>query len=150
MRSHTNWVQLRREGDLSAIRPVRTAPYPGFPTDAQAVLMAALLKSRGTTVFIENIFQNRYRHVGELMRMGANIRTEGRVAVLCGVPKLHGAQVEATDLRGGAALVVAALSAEGESTVSRLHHIDRGYADLAGDLASLGAHIERVDETAKI
>ena len=150
VRSHTNWVQLRREGDLSAIRPVRTAPYPGFPTDAQAVLMAALLKSRGTTVFIENIFQNRYRHVGELMRMGANIRTEGRVAVLCGVPKLHGAQVEATDLRGGAALVVAALSAEGESTVSRLHHIDRGYADLAGDLASLGAHIERVDETAKI
>lgn len=150
VRSHTDWVQLCRKEDLRAIRPVRTAPYPGFPTDAQAVLMAALLKSRGTTVFIENIFENRYRHVDELMRMGANIRTEGRVAVVCGVPKLHGARVEATDLRGGAALAVAALSAEGESMISRLHHIDRGYADLAGDLASLGAQIARVDESVEI
>ena len=114
------------------------------------VLMAAVLKSRGTTVFIENIFENRYRHVDELMRMGANIRTEGRVAGVCGVPKLHGARVEATDLRGGAALAVAALSAEGESMISRLHHIDRGYADLAGDLASLGAQIARVDESVEI
>ena len=150
VRSHTDWVQLRCAGRLSAIRPVRTAPYPGFPTDAQAILMAALLKSRGTTVFIENIFENRYRHVGELLRMGANIRTEGRVAVVCGVERLHGARLEATDLRGGAALAVAALGAEGESVITHLHHIDRGYADLAGDLAALGAQIVRLDGSEKI
>lgn len=150
VRSHLDWVQLQSSGGLRAIRPVRTAPYPGFPTDAQAVLMAAMLKSRGTTVFIENIFENRYRHVDELTRMGANIRTEGRVAVVCGVPVLHGARVRSTDLRGGAALAVAALSAQGESVVSELHHIDRGYADLAGDLARLGARIARVDEEEKI
>ena len=149
VRSHTDWVQLRSDGCLRAIRPVRTAPYPGFPTDAQAVLMAALLKAKGTTVFIENIFENRYRHVDELTRLGAGIRTEGRVAVVCGVGKLHGARVQATDLRGGAALAVAALTAEGESRVSELQHIDRGYADLAGDLACLGADIVRVDETEK-
>ena len=112
--------------------------------------MAAMLKSRGTTVFIENIFENRYRHVDELTRMGANIRTEGRVAVVCGVPVLHGARVRSTDLRGGAALAVAALSAQGESVISELHHIDRGYADLAGDLARLGARVARVDEDEKI
>ena len=111
--------------------------------------MAALLKAKGTTVFIENIFENRYRHVDELTRLGAGIRTEGRVAVVCGVGKLHGARVQATDLRGGAALAVAALTAEGESRVSELQHIDRGYADLAGDLACLGADIVRVDETEK-
>ena len=145
VRSHTDWVQLRSDGELRAVRPIRTAPYPGFPTDAQAVLMAALLKARGTTVFIENIFENRYRHVDELARLGAHIRTEGRVAVVSGVPVLHGARVQATDLRGGAALAVAALQAEGESRISAVHHIARGYADLAGDLACLGAKIVRVD-----
>lgn len=150
VRSHTDWIRLESSGALRAIRPVRTAPYPGFPTDAQAVLMAALLKGRGTTVFVENIFESRYRHVGELLRMGANVRTEGRVAVVCGVPVLHGARVQATDLRGGAALAVAALSAEGESTITQLHHIDRGYADLAGDLAALGAEIKRMDEKEKV
>ena len=140
-----DWVQLRSDGELRAVRPIRTAPYPGFPTDAQAVLMAALLKARGTTVFIENIFENRYRHVDELARLGAHIRTEGRVAVVSGVPVLHGARVQATDLRGGAALAVAALQAEGESRISAVHHIARGYADLAGDLACLGAKIVRVD-----
>lgn len=144
--SDSHWVRLQSKGRLDAIRPVRTAPYPGFPTDAQAVLMAALLRSRGTTVFIENIFESRYRHVAEMMRMGANIRTEGRVAVVCGVHTLHGAKVVATDLRGGAALVVAALAAEGESEISALQHIDRGYEDFAGGLASLGAQIIRVDE----
>ena len=146
VRSHTDWVQLRSDGDLRAIRPVRTAPYPGFPTDAQAILMAALLKAHGTTVFVENIFENRYRHVDELACMGAHIRTEGRVAVVSGVPVLHGAGVRASDLRGGAALAVAALNAEGESRISQVQHIDRGYADLAGDLSALGAHIVRVDE----
>ena len=150
VRSHTDWVQLRSDGDLRSIRPVRTAPYPGFPTDAQAILMAALLKAHGTTVFIENIFENRYRHVDELTRMGAHIRTEGRVAVVSGVPVLHGARVQATDLRGGAALTVAALTAEGESRISQMHYIDRGYADLAGDLSRLGADIVRVDERKKV
>ena len=146
VRSHTDWIQLHSDGVLHAVRPVRTAPYPGFPTDAQAVVMAALLKARGTTVFVENMFENRYRHVDELVRIGAQIRTEGRVAVVCGVPELHGASMRASDLRGGAALVVAALSAAGESTVSGVHHIDRGYADLSGDLAVLGAQIDRVDD----
>ena len=135
-------VLLRSSGNLHAIRPVRTAPYPGFPTDAQAVLMAALLKSRGATVFVENIFENRYRHVDELVRMGADIRVEGRVAVVCGVDGLQGAEVRATDLRGGAALVVAALSAQGESRVGCIHHIQRGYEDIARDLRALGGHIQ--------
>ena len=144
--SRADSIRLQSSGHLEAIRPVRTSPYPGFPTDAQAVLMAALLKSSGTTVFIETIFENRYRHVDELSRLGAHIRTDGRVAVVSGVPVLHGACVRATDLRGGAALAVAALCAEGESSISELHHIDRGYADLAGDFQSLGADIKRVDE----
>lgn len=135
-------VLLRSTGELRAVRPVRTAPYPGFPTDAQAVLMAALLRNRGATVFVENIFENRYRHVDELVRMGADIRVEGRVAVVCGVDRLQGAQVQATDLRGGAALVVAALSAQGESRVGCIHHIQRGYEDIARDLQALGGCIE--------
>ena len=126
-----------------AIRPVQTAPYPGFPTDAQAVLMAALLRSRGATVFEENIFENRYRHVDELTRMGARIRVSGRVAVVTGVEKLHGAPVRCTDLRGGAALCVAALGAQGETCVSEICHIDRGYEDIARDLTALGADIVR-------
>ena len=136
-------IACRREGRLRAVRPVRTAPYPGFPTDAQAVLMAALLRSRGTTVFEENIFTNRYRHVDELARMGADIRVSGRVAVVTGTETLRGAAVRCTDLRGGAALCVAALSAEGESHVTEISHIDRGYADLTGDLMALGARIVR-------
>ena len=136
-----NAILLRSSGELRGIRPVRTAPYPGFPTDAQAVLMAALLRSRGTTVFVENIFENRYRHVDELVRMGADIRVEGRVAVVCGVDHLQGAELRATDLRGGAALVVAALSARGESRVDCIQHIQRGYEDIARDLRALGGQI---------
>ena len=132
---------------LRAVGPVQTAPYPGFPTDAQAVLMAALLRSRGATVFEENIFENRYRHVDELIRMGASIRVSGRVAVVTGVERLHSAPVRCTDLRGGAALCVAALAAEGETRVSQICHIDRGYEDLARDLRALGADAVRVEET---
>ena len=135
-------IRIRSQGRLRGIRPVRTAPYPGFPTDAQAVLMAALLRSRGVTVFVENIFDNRYRHVDELTRMGADIRVEGRVAVVCGVDRLQGAEMACTDLRGGAALAVAALSAEGESRLTAIHHIKRGYEDLARDLRLLGAQVE--------
>ena len=130
---------------LRAVRPVRTAPYPGFPTDAQAVLMAALLRSRGTTVFEENIFENRYRHVDELTRMGASVRVSGRVAVVTGVETLQGAPVRCMDLRGGAALCVAALAAEGESRIGLIHHIDRGYEDISRDLSTLGAEIRRTE-----
>ncbi len=126
-----------------ALPAVRTAPYPGFPTDAQAVLMAAMLRGKGTTVFEENIFDSRYRHVDELIRMGADIRVSGRVAVVKGVERLHAAAVRSTDLRGGAALCVAALAAEGVSRVGEIHHIDRGYEDLARDLTALGAKIGR-------
>ena len=126
-----------------AVLPVRTAPYPGFPTDAQALLMAALLRSRGSTVFEENMFSNRYRHVDELIRMGAKIRVSGRVAVVTGVERLCGATVRCTDLRGGAALCVAALGAEGETAVDAVSHIDRGYEDIAADLQALGATVER-------
>lgn len=127
-----------------AVRPVRTAPYPGFPTDAQAVLMAALLRSRGTTVFEENIFENRYRHVDELTRMGADIQVAGRVAVVTGTQALHGTSLRCTDLRGGAALCVAALAAEGETHITEISHIDRGYQDIVGDLRALGADIARI------
>ena len=132
-------------GRPKAVRPVRTAPYPGFPTDAQAVLMAALLRSRGTTVFEENIFENRYRHVDELTRMGADIRVAGRVAVVTGTQTLHGAAVRCTDLRGGAALCVAALAAEGKTHISETDHIDRGYQDIVSDLRALGADIARTE-----
>ena len=108
---------------------------------------AALLRSRGATVFEENIFENRYRHVDELIRMGASIRVSGRVAVVTGVERLHSAPVRCTDLRGGAALCVAALAAEGETRVSQICHIDRGYEDLARDLRALGADAVRVEET---
>ncbi|MEY8386456.1 UDP-N-acetylglucosamine 1-carboxyvinyltransferase [Oscillospiraceae bacterium 38-13] len=145
IRSGGEGIACTCKGRLSAVRPVRTAPYPGFPTDAQAILMAALLRSRGATVFEENMFENRYRHVDELTRMGAGIRVSGRVAVVSGVERLHGAPVRSTDLRGGAALCVAALAAEGETRVSEVSHIDRGYADLTGDLRALGAEALRTE-----
>ena len=144
VRSAPEAIRLRRAGPLQGVRPVRTAPYPGFPTDAQPPLMAALTLGKGCTVFVENIFESRYRHVDELSRMGADIRVEGRVAVVYGVPRLHGAGVRATDLRGGAALAVAALGAEGRTTLTGIRHVDRGYQSLEGDLRALGAEIRRI------
>ena len=138
-------IACRCAGRLNAPRPIRTAPYPGFPTDAQAIVMAALLRCRGAAVFEENLFSSRYRHVDELARMGADIRTSGRVAVVLGVERLHGAAVRSTDLRGGAALCVAALTAEGETAVSDIAHIDRGYQSLEQDLTALGAEIKRAE-----
>jgi len=135
-------ICLRSGGRLNGVHPVRTAPYPGFPTDAQAVVMAALAGGRGETVFEENIFRSRYRHVRELARMGADIRLCGRTAIVQGRP-LRAACVCSTDLRGGAALVIAALGAEGTSRVGELHHIDRGYDRLEVELRRLGAAIER-------
>ena len=129
---------------LNAPKIVRTMPYPGFPTDAQAPVMGMMAKSRGTTLFIENIFENRYLHVGGLLRMGANIKVEGRVSVLQGVELLHGADVCALDLRGAAALVTAALGAEGVTTLRGLRYLDRGYESLERSLQSLGADVKRV------
>ena len=137
-------LELVSSGALRAISPVITRPYPGFATDAQPCLLAAATKSAGTCVFIENIFQNRYRYVEELRRMGADIRLEGRVAVVTGVAHLTGATVTATDLRGGAALVVAALGAQGETEIFELDHMDRGYDDFAGNLRQLGAEVMRI------
>ena len=146
IRSGEGRITIRRDRPLQGVRPVRTAPYPGFPTDAQPPVMAALCRSRGTTVFVENMFESRYRHVDELCRMGARIRVEGRVAVVCGVETLHGAPLRAADLRGGAALVVAALGAEGVSRIEGLSHIDRGYHGLEDTLSGLGARIRRLEE----
>lgn len=128
---------------LSAVNRIRTMPYPGFPTDAQAILMAAAGIANGTTVFTENIFDSRYKHVAELNRLGANISTDGRTAVVRGINRYTGARVQSTDLRGGAALVLAGLNGEGETVVSRICHIDRGYEALEQQLRSLGGDIKR-------
>ncbi|MCI8304865.1 MAG: UDP-N-acetylglucosamine 1-carboxyvinyltransferase [Lawsonibacter sp.] len=135
---------LTSTGPLRGIDPVRTAPYPGFPTDAQAILMAALAGGEGATLFVENIFDSRYRHVDELRRMGANIQVAGRAAMVTGAGRLHGAAVRSTDLRGGAALVVAALGAEGTTQIHQLNHIRRGYQTLDKSLRALGAEIQEV------
>lgn len=136
-----NSIKIVSNGLLRAGRPISTAPYPGFPTDAQPLLMAACLKAEGTTAFVENIFENRFRHVEELRRFGADIRTEGKVAMVTGVDCLHSSPVRATDLRGGAALVVTALAASGETNVFDSGHIDRGYDGLDLRLNELGANI---------
>ncbi len=128
------------------LRPVTlsTAPYPGFATDMQAQLMAMLCRADGTSVLTETIFENRYMHVPELSRMGANIETSGRTAIIHGVAKLTGAEVMATDLRASMSLVIAGLAAEGETQVHRLYHLDRGYERLEEKLALVGAQVERV------
>lgn len=139
-----NSITLHQVGRPSAIRLVRTMPYPGFPTDAQPPLMALATKCMGTSMFVENIFDGRYRHVGGLVRMGADISVEGKVALVCGVKQLRGCPVEATDLRGGAALVLAAMAAEGKSEITKVCHIDRGYAEIEKSMAALGADIKRI------
>ena len=139
--SNSSSVRLRSGGNLKAPMPVITGPYPGFPTDAQPLMLAACLKARGTSVFVENVFQNRFRFTEELQRLGARIHTEGRVAVVTGVEVLHGAPTVATDLRGGAALMIAALSAEGETDILDSGHVERGYESFDERLAALGADI---------
>ncbi|MCD8025570.1 MAG: UDP-N-acetylglucosamine 1-carboxyvinyltransferase [Clostridiales bacterium] len=129
---------------LKSMRIVRTMPYPGFPTDAQAPLLAAACTAQGTSIFVENIFENRYRHIGELVRMGANIKTEGKVAVVEGADALYGAAVEATDLRGAAALAVAGLCAEGTTSIGGVQFLERGYEDFEVVLSSLGADIKKI------
>ena len=139
-----NTCRLVAPKRLLAAPGVRTMPYPGFPTDAQAPLMAAATVANGTTVFIESIFDSRYKHVAELNRLGAHIRTDGRTAVVCGVDHLTGASVECTDLRGGAALLIAGLAADGETRISKLHHLDRGYDHPEEQLSRLGGAIRRI------
>ncbi len=122
---------------------IKTMPYPGFPTDMQAPMMALLSTVMGTSIIVETIFENRFMHVQELRRMAAEIRIEGRVAIIKGKKRLEGASVEATDLRAGAALVLAGLAAEGETKVTKIEHIDRGYDRFHLKLQELGANIER-------
>ncbi len=124
---------------------IETLPFPGFPTDMQAQLMAVLTLAEGSSVVTETVFENRLRHVAELQRMGADIKVKGNVAVVKGVSFLSGAPVMATDLRASAALVLAGLAAHGKTTVQGLHHLDRGYDNLEGKLQKLGAKLQRVD-----
>ncbi len=125
---------------------IKTMPYPGFPTDMQAQFMAMIAVSEGTGLVTETVFENRFMHVDELKRMGAHIKIDGRTSVVEGVPKLTGCQVKATDLRAGAAMVLAGLVAEGETQVGYIHHIDRGYDNLVAKLVGLGADIRREDK----
>jgi len=137
----TRSVYVKSEGRLKSAGEISTQPYPGFPTDAQPLLMAALLKSEGETVFTENLFESRFNHALMLRRFGADIELSGRSARLVGAESLHSAEVCSSDLRGGAALVIAALSAEGKSTVTDNGYINRGYDSLDYVLRSLGAEV---------
>lgn len=138
-----NNIRIKSENRLNGISTIRTMPYPGFPTDLQAPTMAMCTLSNGTSVFVENIFESRYKHVCELNRLGAKISVEGKVAVVSGVDKLSGAITRCTDLRGGAALVIAGLAAEGTTEILDINHIDRGYDHIETTLQSLGANIKR-------
>lgn len=135
-------MRIRVESRLAAENIV-TQPFPGFPTDVQAPFMALLAICDGVSVITETIYENRFKHVGELKRMGAQIQMEGDVAIVTGVPQLSGAQVKASDLRAGAAMVIASLAADGQSEIYNLHHIDRGYELLDEKLTALGARIDR-------
>ena len=132
------------EGRRPKAISLRTAPYPAMPTDMQAQFMALNLIAEGTGTIVETVFENRFMHVQEMNRMGADIEVQGNTAICRGVDQLTGAPVMATDLRASASLVIAALAAEGETTVDRIYHIDRGYECIEEKLQSLGAVIRRV------
>jgi UDP-N-acetylglucosamine 1-carboxyvinyltransferase len=138
-------MRIRRPTPLQAVE-VKTLPYPGFPTDLQAQMMALMSVAEGTSVMTETIFEGRFLHVPELHRMGASIEVDGPHAVVKGTPALTGAEVMASDLRASAGLVLAGLAAEGETTVSRVYHLDRGYERLEEKLQALGGHVQRVRE----
>jgi UDP-N-acetylglucosamine 1-carboxyvinyltransferase len=125
-----------------------TLPHPGLATDFQPILMAMLATAEGTSIATENVFESRFLYVDELRRMGADIRTEGHHAVIRGVPRLSAAPVRALDIRAGAAMVIAALVAEGVTEISEIHHLERGYEDLGTKLRGLGADVRRVPEPA--
>ena len=145
VREEEKRVILTAPERLTAFAQLQTQPYPGFPTDMQVQMLALLSVSEGTGVVVENVFENRFTHAGDLNRMGARILCSGRTAVVRGVPELYGARVTARDLRGGAALLLAAMQAEGESTIFGVKHIERGYDTLEAALQSVGARLKTVE-----
>jgi len=136
-----NEITVTAKKALCPYYSVKTTPYPGFPTDAQAILMATALKGKGISAFTETIFESRFRHAEEMRRMGADIRLYGHSALVFGVGSLKGAEVTATDLRGGASLILAALGAEGESVVEGMRYVHRGYEHIEENLRNLGAEV---------
>jgi UDP-N-acetylglucosamine 1-carboxyvinyltransferase len=138
-------VRIRRLNGLHGA-DVMTEPYPGFPTDMQAQFMAMVAVADGASMITESIFENRFMHVSELTRMGARVNVHGSSAIVRGVPSLAGAQVMATDLRASSSLILAGLAAKGETVVSRVYHLDRGYEDVEGKLSAVGAQIERLTD----
>ena len=143
-------ISIRRQGPLTACRPVTARPYPGFPTDAMPVLLAAQLGAQGKTSFTETIFENRFLYVQELQKLGAKLSQDGRTVRLQGAEPLHAADLHAGDLRGGAALVLGAMQAEGESTIFGVKHIQRGYDNLEAALQSAGARLKTVEIPIKV
>lgn len=139
-----NGVRVKVERELKSV-DIKTLAYPGFPTDVQSQMMALLTVTHGTSMVTETVFENRFMHVAEFKRMNAKIKVDGHTAIVTGKSKLYGAKVCATDLRAGAALVLAALAAEGETEVTGVHHIERGYVDIVGKLKRLGANIHFAD-----
>jgi len=138
-------IEVKGPGTIEPTHVV-TREYPGFPTDMQAQMMAVLCRAPGTSTIKDTIYTDRFTHVSELRRLGANIRLDGNLAVITGVPKLGSAPVMATDIRASSALIIAALIAKGETTISRVYHIDRGYERIEDKLRNLGAHIERFSD----
>jgi UDP-N-acetylglucosamine 1-carboxyvinyltransferase len=139
-----DWIRLDMKGGRPRSVDIHTAPYPAFPTDMQAQFMALNIVAEGVGTITETVFENRFMHVQEMQRMGADIRLEGNTAICRGVPRLTGAPVMATDLRASASLVLAGLVADGDTVVDRIYHIDRGYENIEEKLASLGARIQRM------
>lgn len=139
-------LYIRRKNRIKAAEIIRTQPYPGFPTDMQAQIMAAYSVAEGTTIIKETVFENRFKQAAELIKMGADIKVIGRAAVINGVEKLHGAEVSAKDLRGGAALVIAGISAEGTTKINNIYHINRGYENFISKLKKLGVKIKETYE----
>ncbi|NMA83027.1 MAG: UDP-N-acetylglucosamine 1-carboxyvinyltransferase [Epulopiscium sp.] len=144
IREENTKMHIKARGSLQGVDMIRTHPYPGFPTDMQAQMMALLTIAKGTSVISETVFESRYKHAEELMRMGAQIKLEGRTAIIQGVSRLMGATVKAEDLRGGAALILAGLCAENETTVCNSMFIERGYEHIDYDLQALGAQIIKI------
>jgi UDP-N-acetylglucosamine 1-carboxyvinyltransferase len=138
-------VHVKAKDNLKAV-DIKTHPYPGFPTDMQAQFTSLMSTVKGTSMIVETIFENRFMHISELKRMGANIKIDGRTAIIEGNNRLTGVKVNATDLRPGAALILAGLAAEGETEILDVEHIDRGYADIDKKLKFLGSNISRFND----
>src|SRR5699024_3170936 len=145
---HENSIRVIGTDYLNAT-DVKTLPHPGFPTDMQSQMMVAMLNANGTSMLTETVFKNRFMHVEEFRRMNANMKIEGRSVIVEGLNELQGAQVQATDLRAAAALILAGLCADGVTEVTELRHLDRGYVDFAGKLANLGADVTRINTEKK-